>query len=299
MDSSPNITQPSESSSAGSQPSTYGSSTSGPGSQPSTSGSSISSPGSQPSTSGKPESRTGLTRMGSVTETFDKYADESESSSSDEFDSEIDTDKEGKGSGSSSTGKSSTTGSNSSGVKAKRSKKATILSNVSENNNQQDADKKQLTEQGQVLTDDEKTCDLESKESVSEKVATSVTDKGPDPSSGKNEIKDSDQAEKSSAAVEQTVETDGDKLSEKAADDKTSKDSKIQKEEEEVTEAKDKTENKAKLDEAPKTEGTPTTPPPTDVMRRPIPIIIVKPPPSPEEEARGDWEPDSTYPSTR
>ena len=236
--------------------------------------------------------------MDSVTDTFDRYADESESSSSDEFDSEIDTDKEGKGSGSSSTGKSYTTGSNSSGVKAKRSKKAIILSNVSENNNQQDADEKQVTEQDHVLTDSEKSRDIESKESVSEEVTTSITDKGSVPSSGNNENKDSDQAEKSSAAAKQTVETDGNKLSEKAADDENSKDSKIQ--EEEVGEAKDKTENKVKLDEVPKTEGkTPTTPPSTDVMKRPIPIIIVKPPPSPEEEVRGDWEPDSAFPSTR
>ena len=232
--------------------------------------------------------------MDSVKETFDRYADESESSSSDEFDSEIDTDKEGKGSGSFSTGKSST-GSNTDGVKAKRSKKAIILSNVSENKNQQDVDEKQLTE----LTDDEKSRDLESKESVSEEMATSVTDKGPEPSSGKNENKDSGQTEKSSAGPKQTVEIDGDKLSEKATDDETSKDSKIQKDEE-VGKAKDLSENKGELDEAPKTEGTtPTTPPSTDVMKRPIPIIIVKPPPSPEEEARGDWEPDSAYPSTR
>ena len=224
--------------------------------------------------------------MDSVTETFDRYADESESSSSDEFDSEIDTDKEGKGSGSSSTGKSST------GVKVKRSKKAIILSNVSENKSQQDADETQVTEQDHVLTDSEKSRDIESKESVSEEVTTSITYKGSVPSSGKNENKDSDQAEKSSAAAKQAVETDGDKLSEKA-------DSKVQKEEE-VGEAKDKTENKVKLDEVPKTEGkTPTTPPSTDVMKRPIPIIIVKPPPSPEEEVQGDWEPDNAFPSTR
>ena len=125
MDSLPNVTQQSDSSSACSQPNTSGSSTSGPGSQPSTSG-------------GKLASTPGVTRMDSVTETFDRYADESESSSSDEFDSEIDTDKEGKSSGCSSTGKSSTV-SNNSGVKVKSSRKAIIPSNVSENKSQQDA----------------------------------------------------------------------------------------------------------------------------------------------------------------
>ena len=288
MDSLPSVTQPSESSNACSQPST-----SGAGSQNSTSGSGTSGIDSQPSTSGgRSEFAKGVLRMQSITETFDKYADESESSSSDEFDSEMDTDKEGKGSGSSSTGKSYT-GSNSGG-KVKRSRKAITLDNVSGNKNRQDADK-QETEEGHDVTDGEKLLDLESKESVSEKVATPVTENSPAPSSGKNEEKDS---ERSSADAKQTVETDHNKLNKKA-DDESSMDSKVQEKEEGEEAAKDKTENKAELDDTPRTKGTPTTPPSTDVMKRRIPIIIVKPPPSPEEEARRDWEPDIAYPSTR
>ena len=288
MDSLPSVTQPSESSDACSQ-----ASASGTGSQTSTSGSGTFGAGSEPSTSGgRPESTTGVIRMHSITETFDKYADESESSSSDEFDSEMDTDKEGKGSGSSSTGKSST-GSNSGG-KVKSSRNATILGNVSENKNQQDTGK-QGTKEGHGHIDSQTSLDLESKNSVSEKVATPVAENSSVPSAGKNEEKDS---EKSSADAKQTIDTDDDKLNRKAHDE-SSMDSKVQEKDEGEKEAKDETVNKAELDDTPRTKGTPTTPPSTDVMKRPIPIIIVKPPPSPEEEARRDWESDNVYLSTR
>ena len=235
-------------------------------------------------------------------ENFDRYADDWDTSSSDEFDSEFDTDKEGKWNVSSSSIQK--------GASESRWKKDSV--DLQTESGHKSSDRPEADDS--AVHEDSAKLNVKTAESGSDKNEESPVDKRDEPEEKSevkllsNENKDTSNDNKPSGDmkhegnihegehwakvntysadnVQNSVETE---LCAKVNRESANK----RKNSVKTTPVTEEHGDKSQLEEAPKEEYAPT-----NVQRRPIPIIIVKPPTSPEEIQFGEeymLKPEST-----